>query len=244
LVTFAELLPTKKSRQMHKRLKRLRKVSGTARDLDVLAERLRREGEAEDKDYARALSKLYELRSEAQAPIAKLIDDLEASDFPHKIEALCQRIRWRGEGQEPSYVVEARRLMEHEAENFLAAAAASAEDHHALHQLRIAGKQLRYTIEVLAGGLGEAFRGSLYADLRELQDKLGVINDHAVAYRRMQQWSADSEPKVVGQFEQLAAVEQEHAETLRAEFLTWWSGKRCRQFAKKLRRAIAEEEQS
>lgn len=239
LVTFAELLPKKKSRRMHKCLKRLRKVSGAARDLDVLVERLRHESESQDQDHARVLAKLYDLRSDAQLPIVKLIDDLEACDFPHQVDSLCKRIRWRGGEGEPSYAVQARRLIAQESDNFLAAVAENAADHHALHQLRIAGKQLRYSMEVLSGGLRQEFRGSLYDDLRELQDKLGMINDHAVAHRRIHQWSAEAEPKLVRLFETLAASEAKLAEAQREQFLNWWSGKRSRQFVKKLRQAIA-----
>ena len=61
-----------------------------------------------------------------------------------------------------------------------------------LHQARIAGKRMRYTLEVLAGGDGEARR--LLDECRGLQDELGWINDRDVASR----WLARRAARVAG----------------------------------------------
>lgn len=54
----------------------------------------------------------------------------------------------------------------------------------ALHQVRIRGKQLRYATEFFASLYGKAARGPV-AQLGELQDRLGQINDIAVAVPRL-----------------------------------------------------------
>ena len=61
-----------------------------------------------------------------------------------------------------------------------------------LHQARIAGKRMRYTLEVLAEGNGAARR--LVDECRGLQDELGSINDRDVASR----WLARRAARVAG----------------------------------------------
>lgn len=229
LATFAELLPKKKSRHMQKRLKRLRKASGQARDLDVLVGRVL--------DAARPI--VQPLRRAAQQPVAEAIEKLRLSEFPQKLDALCERIRWRGEGAEPTYADEARRLLSSAIDDFLAAMEEDLTDHATLHALRIEGKQLRYTLELLSGVLGSKFRQELYVSVRDLQDKLGEINDHAAAAQRFHDWSSSAAPEVSSQFLQLAAAESARSQELQQSFLNWWTNKRRRQFAKKLQAAAA-----
>ena len=71
---------------------------------------------------------------------------------------------------------------------FFSAAQADLTDIEALHQMRIAGKQVRYAMELLAGAFDRSFRGELYATFAEVQQKLGTINDHATAIVMFNQW--------------------------------------------------------
>src|SRR5688572_17294219 len=62
LALFVELLPRKKTKHMLKRLKRLRKAAGEARDLDVLCQRLRRDVKAGRTELKPTLAALRQLR--------------------------------------------------------------------------------------------------------------------------------------------------------------------------------------
>jgi CHAD domain-containing protein len=234
LVTFAELLPPNKTRRMHKRLKRLRKSSGEARDLDVLIERLQKQNESGG-GHGPSLAKLHEMRAATQSAIVQAVDRLAERDFPRKVTALCDRIRWRSDSEEPTYAEEARRLMSREVENFVAAASKDLSDNNSLHALRIEGKQMRYTMEVLAGAFDSHFRQELYGEMRELQDKLGEINDHAAAEQRFHTWALQSVDDVATNFEQLAAAEREITRQKRENFLQWWTDQRSQQLTNKLR---------
>src|SRR5690606_27123407 len=50
-----------------------------------------------------------------------------------------------------------------------------------LHELRVAGKHLRYALELLEGALPSRLRASLLAQLEKLQEVLGDLNDMATA---------------------------------------------------------------
>ena len=67
------------------------------------------------------------------------------------------------------------------AENFFAALPNQSSDLSALHQFRIRGKQLRYTLELLAPAFGPELRDEHYPIVEELQEQLGRINDCVAA---------------------------------------------------------------
>src|SRR5262249_49999352 len=73
-------------------------------------------------------------------------------------------------------------------------AAQDLESPQTLHQLRIAGKQLRYAFEVFIPALDASFRDDFYPQLEGIQHLLGEIhdaNEAIAAYRRMKKkWKA------------------------------------------------------
>jgi CHAD domain-containing protein len=224
--TFAELLPPHKSRRMLKRLNRLRQATGEARDADVLMDRFSRQQSEGRDELATVLDQLRKLRCEAQKAIVVAVDRLAEKGFVRKAEALCERIRWRDEGPEPTYADQAPSLLAREVKKFFAAAAHDLSDSHALHELRIQGKALRYTMEVLSGAFDRRFRHEIYPQFREFQDRLGAINDHAAAHKRLAEWAEGLAQPLAGEFAHLAEVESQRSSELRQEFLAWWSDER------------------
>ena len=77
--------------------------------------------------------------------------DLKKRGFKREIRELCDRIRWRSDEAEPTFEVAARKAMDHASKRFLKASRADLTNMDALHRLRIRGKSLRYSIELLAG---------------------------------------------------------------------------------------------
>jgi CHAD domain-containing protein len=67
-----------------------------------------------------------------------------------------------------------------------AAAGRDLEDYAHLHQVRILGKSLRYTMEVFADCFVPAFREELYPAVEAMQEILGNANDSWVACRRLE----------------------------------------------------------
>ena len=60
---------------------------------------------------------------------------------------------------------------------FTDAAVANPNDPAALHRLRILGKRLRYSLEIMAGCFPPTFRTVLYPAVEQLQEHLGGIQD-------------------------------------------------------------------
>ena len=102
-------------------------------------------------------------------------------------------------------------------------------DYAHLHQVRIAGKQLRYAIEVFADCFSLSFRESLYPRVEEMQEILGRANDSHVAEGRLAElkrrlrrgWPAEwkrLQPGVEG----LLRFHQRRLPLERKRFLKWW----------------------
>jgi CHAD domain-containing protein len=94
------------------------------------------------------------------------------------------------------------------------------------HQLRIDGKQLRYTVE-LAQAEGVRFRASVLRRLKRLQDALGIWHDHVVLTTTamtlaQEQRLAYLEPSRLREVMQLSAKLTRLAEKRMAAFCRLW----------------------
>jgi CHAD domain-containing protein len=114
------------------------------------------------------------------------------------------------------------------AEAFFAANPAGDADWSALHKFRVAGKEFRYTLELVVTAFGAQLRDEAYPVVEELQERLGHINDFVVGRERLQteRSAATAEPLCTV----LDALIQEQ-ETSRdgsiAEFRAWWTADRA-----------------
>ncbi len=108
-----------------------------------------------------------------------------------------------------------------------------------LHQFRIAGKQLRYLMELLAPAFPARFRKRLYREVVSLQDRLGSVNDHAVAIRHFDNWltSLDN-PLMIELLPSLRRKEQAALEREVSEFAAAWSLPRVEAFQSEFRTVI------
>jgi CHAD domain-containing protein len=128
---------------------------------------------------------LTERRAAAQQPLVAIAKSNPPKKMDDKITRLVCRIRWRGRGPEPTARQAGQLQMLEVTKEFCAAANAAGADQsmEVLHGLRIAGKKLRYTIELFASVANDSLRQSVYPIVEELQERLGAINDHAAAGR-------------------------------------------------------------
>ncbi len=190
LEIFGDLLPPHRGQWYLKQLKRVRQAAGDARDLDVLTERLQHACEVEPQDGCAALlDRVATARAAAQPSIAKTHKKLRRRKFCHCIDKFVDKVRWRTHDvRRPTFREAAQTGMRAVAEAFFRAGEANFDDTQALHQFRIAGKQVRYAMEVFAAAFSPAFRKELYPLVAELQEKLGEINDHATAHERYLAW--------------------------------------------------------
>ena len=109
----------------------------------------------------------------------------------------------------------------------------------ALHSFRIAGKRLRYAMELFAAAFPPAFREELYPLVEELQEKLGEINDHASAAARLEQWQAELPPPAAASALRLRRAERRALSRCRQAFFAWWTKQRAGDLKKRFARMLA-----
>ncbi len=79
-------------------------------------------------------------------------------------------------GKQP-FAAWARKRLKRQVKEFIRCGQGNLHDVAALHEFRIAGKRLRYTIELVAAAFGKRLRKKLYPQLDAIQTKLGTVND-------------------------------------------------------------------
>jgi CHAD domain-containing protein len=227
LQVFRDLLPKKRTKQVKKQLNALRQASGDARDLDVLHERLRRQAKQDGATELKSVIKdVVRRREAAQEPLLQIYKTFRKQDFTSAIASVLDRIRWRQDGDEPSFSDAARPALRKAVDKLLDAASADLSSAENLHQMRIAGKRLRYAMELLATAFPPSFKKELYPVFGEVQGKLGAINDHATAASTFEAW-ADASNDSPSAYRELADEEARLTVTEGDEFRAWWTAKRA-----------------
>jgi CHAD domain-containing protein len=120
-----------------------------------------------------------------------------------------------------------------------AAASAAPSAYAELHQLRILGKKLRYSMETFGDCFTAPFREELYPAVEKMQETLGRITDAHVAAERfiqlrdhMKAFHAKQWPRYRRTVEQLLQAQRRIIPRERKRFRTWWS--RWQQLTKRL----------
>lgn len=233
---YKRLLPKRRRAWIKDQLNWIRRASNDARDDDVFAERLATD--TDNPGAARLIEKVRCHRQQSQSAIREVHRQLvETGAFERRAAKLLARVRLRGEGDPNGKLGGwATERMRPRLRKFFAAAGADLSDVSALHQFRIRGKMLRYATELLAGAFPDEIRAVAHPLLRDLQDRLGEVNDHATARVRLKNWIAQSDDAAeTAYLQQMQVDEQRQLDDKRSEFLDWWNGKR----EKDLRKAFA-----
>ncbi len=230
---FAPCLPQKVYKAARKRLRRLRRAAGAARDWDVfligLAERRATQPEKEQPGLTFLFGYGYGRRTAAQA-------DLEAAgteehsgydafqdETPPAVGRPPDLPARRPGGPGPAAADRAG------CASWNGRRPANLEDYAHLHQVRIAGKRLRYAMEVFADCFSLSFRESLYPRMEEMQEILGRANDSHVAEGRLSDlrgrlhrgWAGEWKRLQPG-VESLLRFHQRRLPQERKRFLQWW----------------------
>jgi CHAD domain-containing protein len=236
LKLYRDWLPLKRARWVEKRLKKIRRAAGEARDLDVLAHRL-----AQDYgDRAMAIAPIVaQERAGVQADIVRIAERSRRDDrFVRKTARLIESIRPPGDmdaADAPTFRVWAAKQLDDIAGQFCDAVPDATADMAALHQFRIQAKSLRYAMELLASAFGPALREVQYPVVEQLQERLGRINDHVAARDRFRNWAADDQ--FAAEKDLLCELAEDELALLADElrdFREWWTPSMAEQLSHKL----------
>jgi CHAD domain-containing protein len=231
---FAACLPGRAYRAARKQLRRLRRAAGAARDWDVfgldLARRLAAADAADRPGLDCLLGYAWASRLTAQASLEEAAQD-QVGELEHLLARTVAAVRRpRGKGAPRTLVDLAGPVLADRVRELDEAAARDLGDYDNLHQVRIAGKRLRYALEVFADCFGPGFRDGLYAEVEEMQEILGRANDSHVAAARLtalrgqlRQAVPDEWGRLGPGLEKLLAEHERRLPEERQRFLDWWS---------------------
>jgi CHAD domain-containing protein len=230
---FRACLPAKMHRRARQHLRKLRRAAGAARDWDVfLTDLLAREQEANVKHRA-GLDFLIGFavgqRTAAHTDL-EAVYEKQAPKFETFIARIIDAVRPAHDDPAPAILVDlARPMLFDLLQNLERAALGDLSDYTQLHQVRIAGKRLRYAMEVFAPCFDDTFRDELYPRIEQLQEVLGRANDSHVASGRLsdlrdhlRHTCPTAWPRLQPGIEQLARFHQRRLPQERRRFLKWW----------------------
>jgi CHAD domain-containing protein len=191
-------------------VRRMTRAFGTVRELDV-ARTLLEDFAGRNPWAASALARVDDhcaaLRDRALATARKRLAHDKMALMRSRVEALADRVLQRDRGRATTVALltdVSRRARDLSAAMDHAGTVYSVE---ALHEMRIAAKKLRYTLEMAGGVLGHAGERTAVRALKRLQARLGSIHDMQVAQGHLR--AVAGAPKTGVAFaEDLARVDQ------------------------------------
>lgn len=242
---FGEVLPRRGAKWLMRRLKEIRRTAGRARDCDVLAERI--DG-GELPGLEPTAVHLRKRRRKAERQLARVHKSLvKGGKFERKADKLLEKLarrekRNRGQGKgknkAPQFGPWCRAQLVPLRDDFLRAAEADLSRDANLHALRIAGKRLRYALELSSAALPAVVHRRLAGELSDLQDRLGEVCDRIAAVGRFQDWQRDAKGNDREHLQASLEREQAQLATGKQRFLRWWTIKRRKSLASQWRKAL------
>lgn len=224
LKLFEPALPASRQRRMKKLLRKLRRAAGAVRDCDLHLERLKQDKSSVPKRVAKTLT---HRRRAARQKLKKLRRRLEHNGkLDNQIEQLLERIGWpkrHSSREPPAFGPFCRQQLQPLANEFFRLAKANLRENATLHALRIAGKRLRYALELAPAAFPPREHQGLSDYLKLAQDRLGEVCDQLAAIDHLRECLDEAKKK--SHRRRLAALlkkEERRLKTLRTKLLRWW----------------------
>jgi len=181
---FANWLPQRRANRMRKSLAKLRHRAGTVRDLDVAQSVLRRQLTHFPKAFRSSLRK--KLESMRQQRHCEFRNDCRKSlqgGIKKRTQSLLQKYHWRPAEQEPTLHEFSPRAIDRLLAEFIPAVDSLRNTPEQLHAVRILGRRLRYSLEIVQESLPSLPAHVIGQRFTKIQETLGRTNDEVVAVR-------------------------------------------------------------
>jgi len=231
---FRCCLPDKEFRRIRRRLRRLRRACGAARDWDVFLANLGARLARARADQRPGLDFLLGYGSGRRAAAQELLSPQEKKKplawedwTQHTLKSLHHPAH---DGHLHQLRDLARPQLSALVQELEQAAGRDLNQYEHLHQVRILGKRLRYAMEIFESCYGPAFKDEYYPAITEMQDILGDANDSYVAAQRLAailEQVKTVRPKGWERYEPgisaLLRFNQRRLPQKRREFEQWWA---------------------
>jgi CHAD domain-containing protein len=233
-----DLLTKRDRRRLEEQLDVLRDAAGAARDADVLRDRIA--GLSAGLGREHLLKEVERRRREAQVPISQANDTLRGGRrLVKESKEVLDRLRRKRNKKPYDQPFEKWALREFRplVKKFFKRSEADLSDFARLHKFRIAGKRLRYALELVGDALGKSRSKRAYQQLDRVQTQLGSINDmrnlvaeieRALAATKKRPLQAQLRRLLTAQRRQLAAAQE--------RWLGDWNDKKSKRLAQELKR--------
>jgi CHAD domain-containing protein len=228
---FEPGVPDKAGKRMQKTLHKLRRAAGDVRDCDLQLDRVK----AMDDEPPKAKRSLKKCQRKARRGLKKVRRKVRKGDwFELEIEQLLGRIAWpkrHSSREAPEFARFCRRQLAPLATDFFRHTRLDLGNFKNLHQMRIAGKHLRYGLELAVTIIPAQVHQRLYEALDELQDRAGEVCDQRAFLESVQDWLDSAKKKKSRErLSNLLRHERRRYEALHRKFLRWCSETRRRKF--------------
>jgi CHAD domain-containing protein len=233
---FAACLPRRVFKEARASMRTLRRAVGFARDWDVVLQQLARQLETATEAERPAIDMLHGYAIAHRIPAQRRLE-AACPDHPFGFDRLMAKciaaVRYRGTAGD-SFGSHVLPIIGRLVANLNTRAADGDGDWGRLHDVRIAGKRLRYSLELVQDSFGGPCVTQLCPALEALQEKLGRVNDSFNAVGLLRQLAdgmrttAPAAARRYGEFldRQIAAHEAVMHEGRQAyrEWLASWNG--------------------
>jgi CHAD domain-containing protein len=228
LKLFEPAIPKSHHKWMKKTLRKVRRKAGAVRDCDVHLQHL----EAGGLDSRKRIAKVLRAeRHQARQTLKTLRRRLQKGDrFELHAQHLLAGIGWpkrHSSKDAPPFASFCREQLRPLVSDFLELAEADLHEDAKLHALRIAGKRLRYALELAPAIMPARTHHQLYSRLDQIQDRLGDVVDQLAAIDHICAWLNDTAKKSDRRrLRELLGRQEQQLAKLRTKLLRWWSPKR------------------
>lgn len=240
LRVFRNIIRPRQRKKLHRQISRLRRAASVARDLDMLQANLQHQYGHEQTVTAsgEVASSIAQRRLEAQKPIRRAYRRWKRSG---SLPCILKRFRnkfWRKDAARLSFGQLGVIALNHGVADFFDKGE-RLDDLSSLHEMRKSGKRLRYTIELLSVAFATSWRTELYESFVDVQDRLGIVNDHAVAARLAGAWADKCNEPMAAEFRDISIRRSEQMEIQCSDFRHWWTKEKTAELKQRFDEAIA-----
>lgn len=235
-----KLIARRQRKRLMHRLRSLRRAAGRIRDLDVRIGRLEERKDSLAKEYL--LDQARSERDSAVPPLLALGAHLrEGRRLSFQLREICKRLKRRRKRRASRKSIRSwvRRRMKPLLAEFARRSDSDCHDLDALHRFRVAGKRLRYALELVGRLYKKADRKRFDARLSDLQSRLGTINDlrTLVALLEREQ-QATSKRALRAQLGRLITQERRRLTNACSDFGQYWTKQRATRFLQRWHEAL------